>query len=345
MSILSQMEPFNHEQVIFHRDSATGLRAIVAIHSTALGPALGGLRWQPYASEDAALRDVMRLAIGMTMKSAVAGLDVGGGKAVVIGDPAAKTAEQLEAFGRFVESLGGRYITTTDVGTTTAEMDVVAKSTRHVVGTSADLGGSGDTSKLTAVTVMNGLRATLQVAYGDESLRGRRVVVVGVGKVGARLARQAAEAGALVRVADVRRDASEALAKAIGAKVLDPRTAYEEECDVLSPNALGEVLTPESIRSLRCRVICGAANNQLRDDPADAKLLEERGILYAPDYVVNCGGVISAAVQATGMPAARAAQLAAQVYDTTLAVLRLAEAQRITPADAAALFVRRRLDG
>lgn len=344
MSVLSQMEPFRHEQVIFHYDAATGLRAIVAIHSTALGPALGGARWQPYATEDEALVDVLRLSIGMTEKSAVAGLDVGGGKAVVIGDPDHKTPEQLEAFGRFVESLGGRYITTTDVGTTMAEMDIVARSTQHVVGTSADIGGSGDTSVLTAVTVMHGMRAALRVAFGDESLRNRRVVVVGAGKVGARLARQAAEAGARVSVADVRGDVSEALAKAIGAEVLDPLTAYQAECDVLSPNALGGVFTAETIPTLRCRVICGAANNQLLHDPVDAALLAERGIVYAPDYVVNCGGVISAAVQASGISEAEAETLAARVYDTTLAVLRLADEQGITPAEAAAVFVQRRLD-
>jgi glutamate dehydrogenase/leucine dehydrogenase len=345
MSILSQMETAGHEQVIFHYDAASGLRAIVAIHSTALGPALGGARWQPYASEEDALFDVLRLSIGMTEKSAVAGLDVGGGKAVVIGDPAHKSAAQLEAFGRFIDSLGGRYITTTDVGTTTAEMDVIAGITPHVVGTSAGMGGSGDTSVLTAVTVMHGMRAALQVAFGDESLQDRRVVVVGTGKVGARVAQQAVEAGAQVAVADVRGDASEALARAIGAEVLDPLTAYQEECDVLSPNALGAIFTAESIPTLRCRVICGAANNQLLNDPADAMLLMERGIIYAPDYVVNCGGVISAAVQVSGISEAQTETLAARVYDTTLAVLRQANEQGITSAEAAAMLVRQRLAG
>ena len=344
MSVLDQMETSSHEQVIFHYDEASGLRAIVAIHSTALGPALGGARWLPYATEAEALVDVLRLSIGMTEKSAVAGLDLGGGKAVVIGDPAHKTAEQLAAFGRFIDSLGGRYITTTDVGTTTAEMDGIARITPHVVGTSATMGGSGDTSVLTAVTVMHGMRAALQVAFGDESLRDRRVVVVGAGKVGARVARQASEAGARVSVADVRYDASEALAKSIGATVLDPETAYQAACDVLSPNALGSVFSAESIPTLRCRVICGAANNQLLNDPADATLLAERGIVYAPDYVVNCGGVISAAVQASGMSEGQAERLAARVYDTTIDVLRIAEAQNITPAEAAAILVQRRLN-
>ncbi len=344
MSILSQMETASHEQVIFHYDAASGLRAIVAIHSTALGPALGGARWQPYPSEAEALFDVLRLSIGMTEKSAVAGLDVGGGKAVVIGDPAHKSAAQIEAFGRFIDSLGGRYITTTDVGTTTAEMDVIAGITQHVVGTSADMGGSGDTSVLTAVTVMHGMRAALQVAFGYESLQDRRVVVVGAGKVGARVARQAKEAGARVGVADVRGNASEALARAIGAEVLDPQTAYQEECDVLSPNALGAIFTTESIPTLRCRIICGAANNQLLNDPADAMLLMERGIIYAPDYVVNCGGVISAAVQVSGISEAQTETLAARVYDTTLAVLRQANEQGITSAEAAAMLVRQRLN-
>ena len=345
MDIFAAMDGLGHEEVVFHRDTATGVRMIVAVHSSALGPALGGTRWRPYASEAEALEDVLRLSSAMTAKSAAAGLPFGGGKAAVIGDPAAKTPEQLRAYGRFIDSLNGRYITTTDVGTTTAEIDQIANETRFVVGTSPEQGGSGDTSVLTAVTIMNGMRAAMRVAFDDESFAGKRIAVVGVGKVGSRVARQIAEQGAELILSDIRTDAAETLAKELGATTTALDGAYQTECDILSPNALGGILTPETIPTLRCRVVCGGANNQLAHDPADAQLLKERGIVYAPDYVINSGGVISVAVEFEGFDTARADQLADAVYDTTLRVLRSAESDGISTAEAAARLVQERLAG
>ncbi|MBM3139678.1 MAG: Glu/Leu/Phe/Val dehydrogenase [Chloroflexi bacterium] len=343
MAVFDQMAAMGHEEVIFHSDPASGLRAIVAIHSTALGPALGGARWHPYATEEEALEDVLRLASAMTAKAAVAGIDLGGGKAAVIGDPAAKTDAQIRAYARFVDGLGGRYITTTDVGTTTRDMDRIREETRYVVGLSAERGGGGDTSILTAQTVVAGMRAAMRFALGDESFRGRHVVVSGVGKVGARVARQAVAEGARVTVSDVRADAVRALAAEIRAEVVAPERAHAVECDVFSPNALGKVLTRRTILQLRCRVVCGGANNQLEEDPASASALAARGIVYAPDYVVNCGGLINAGVEWEGYDASRAHALADRVYDTTLDVLEEAQRRGISTAEAAALRVERRL--
>lgn len=343
MDVFAGMDERDHEEVIFHRDAAVGLRVIVAIHSTVLGPALGGTRWRPYASEAEALQDVLRLSSAMTSKSAAAGLPFGGGKAAVIGDPAAKTPAQLRAYGRFIESLNGRYVTTTDVGTTTTEIDVVADETRFVVGTSSARGGSGDTSVLTAVTILSGMRAAMRVAFDEESFEGKRVVVVGVGKVGGRVARHLAERGATLVLSDIRTAAAEQLAAELGATTIALARAYTAECDILSPNALGGALSPETIPALRCRVVCGGANNQLANDPADAMLLKERGIVYTPDYVVNSGGVINVAVELEGYDAARANRLGEAVYDTTLRVLRAAEADGTSTAEAAARLVQERL--
>ena len=332
-----------HEEVLYHHDAASGLRAIIAVHSTALGPSLGGTRWYPYADAEAALRDALRLSTAMTAKAAVAGLDLGGGKATVIGDPAERTPAQLAAYARAIERLEGRYITTTDVGTTTADLDALSELTSYVTGASREHGGSGDTSELTAETVMLGMRAALRVAFGDEALAGRRVVVVGVGKVGGRVARAAAAGGASVAVADVWREGAERLAAEIGADLLDVDAAYAEPCDVLSPNALGGVLNEDSIPALRCRVVCGAANNQLLRDPDDAALLAERGILYTPDYVVSAGGLINVAVERDGYDEGRARAIAARVYQTTLDVFETAQRLGISTAEAALHLVEERI--
>ncbi len=343
MAVFERIASTGHEQVVFASDPASGLRAIIAVHSTLLGPALGGTRWHPYPSEDAALDDVLRLSAAMTAKSAVAGLDFGGGKAVVIGDPALKSEAQLRAYARAVDALGGHYLTTTDVGTTTAEMERLREHTRYVVGLSPEHGGGGDTSLLTAETVISGMRAAMRVAFDDESFDGRHVVVIGTGKVGAQVARHAAQGGARVTVADVRADAARALADEIGAEVAPVEGAYTIACDVLSPNALGSVLTRATIPELRCRVVCGGANNQLEEDPDGARLLAQHHVVYAPDYVVNCGGVISAAVEWGGYDEARARALADRVYDTTLAILREAAQAGMSTAEAAARHVARRL--
>ena len=329
-------EPY--EQVAHWRDDKVGLEAICAIHSTARGAAIGGTRWRPYADFDAALEDVLRLAEAMTLKSSVARLPFGGGKAVVIGDPAHKTEAQLRSYAEFVNRFEGRYLTTTDVGTTTSEVDQLAQWTTHIVGASSELGGSGDTSALTAVTVLSGIRATLEALDGDPSPAGRTVVVVGVGKVGAKVARSLAEDGAQVLVADIRAIAAAALAAEIGARTLSVDEAYVTPCDLLSPNALGGVFDTQSISALQCGAICGGANNQLARDPEDAALIAERGILYAPDYVVNSGGVISVAQDVAGWSADQALEHAEGVFETTREIFAMAERRRITTAEAARDF-------
>lgn len=335
MTRIERVPAPEHEQVLVWRDPHADLHAIAAIHSTARGPAVGGTRWQPYPDADAALRDALRLASAMTKKAAVADLQLGGGKAVVIGDHTAKTDGQLRSYAEFLNEIGGRFITTTDVGTTTAEIDQLHDSTPHVVGLSAELGGGGDTSALTATTVLAGMRATFEALDGNGDFAGREIVVIGLGKVGAKVASRLAEAGAQLRVADIRADAAAQLANQIGAQAIPLADALSAPCDLLSPNALGGILSAESIPTLRCRAICGAANNQLARDPQDAELLAQRGILYAPDYVVNSGGLISVAGELFDWTSQTAQEHAEQVYATTCEIFRNAEAESITPTAAA----------
>ncbi|MYA00572.1 MAG: Glu/Leu/Phe/Val dehydrogenase [Chloroflexi bacterium] len=327
-----------YEEVALWCDQDVGIEAICAIHSTALGPAIGGTRWQPYADRDAAFADVLRLSEAMTLKSSAARLPFGGGKAVVIGDPAHKTEAQLRSYAEFVNEFEGRYLTTTDVGTTTEEIDQLSQWTPHIVGTSPTLGGSGDTSALTAVTVLNGIYATLDALDGDPDPAGKTIVVVGVGKVGSRVARSLAEDGARVLVADIRAIAAAALAVEIGANTISVDEAFVVPCDVLSPNALGGVFGEETTPALQCRAICGGANNQLVRDPDDAASIAERGILYAPDYVVNSGGVISVAQDVAGWSYARAVEHAEGVFETTRQIFELADRREITTAEAAREF-------
>ena len=339
MTRIERIERPGFEDVLVWRDENTPLTAIVAIHSTALGPAVGGTRWQPYASFDDALNDALRLSEAMTKKAAAASLAFGGGKAVVIGDQNAKSIDQLRSYARFLNQIEGRFVTTTDVGTTTRELDQLRAWARHVAGLSAMLGGAGDTSGLTATTVLGGMRATFEALDGDDAaggdLAGRRIVVIGVGKVGSKVARRLAVAGAQLTIADIRADAAAELAAELGAIAAPLDEAWTLPCDLLSPNALGGVFSAETIPTLRCRAICGAANNQLAREPQDAELLAERGILFAPDYVVNSGGLISVAGELSGWSPARSEQHAERVYEVTRRLFRDAAAVGITPMLAA----------
>jgi valine dehydrogenase (NAD+) len=325
------------EEVVFLHDPPTGLRAIVAVHSTVLGPALGGTRCYPFATDDDALSDVLRLSRAMTYKASAAGLDLGGGKAVIIGDPrTVKTQALLHTYGRFIEDLGGRYITAEDVGTTLADIDVIRRETRHAGGASQSLGGSGDPSILTAFGLFAGMRAAAQEAWGDPSLAGKRVAIQGVGKVGSGLARHLLEAGASVVVADVDATAATRLAEELGVDVADPDAILATECDVVSPCALGGALNDRTIPDLRCRVVCGAANNQL-ERPDHAAAVAARGIVYAPDYVVNAGGIINISEEFVpgGYEPERARRSVARIEETLTTVFRLAREQNLTPAAAA----------
>jgi leucine dehydrogenase len=281
-----------HEQVVICHEPEAGLRALIAVHDTTLGPALGGIRMWTYDSDEAAMTDVLRLSRGMTYKNSAAGLPLGGGKTVVIGDPRTQKSELLfRALGRFVESLGGRYLAAEDVGTSTADAEIVARETSHITGLPVEKGGSGDPSPMTAWGVFCGMRAAIEEAGIGESFEGVRVTVQGAGHVGGDVVRHLLAAGARVTVADLYPDRIEPLV-ALGAEAGDRRTVHAVECDVYAPCALGAVIRPETVTELRCRVIAGAANNQLLDDSmGDA--LHSRGILYAPDFVINAGGVIN----------------------------------------------------
>jgi leucine dehydrogenase len=340
---LAAMAEGGHEELVFWRDRVTGLRAIVAIHDTTLGPALGGTRMYPYPSEAAAVEDVLRLARAMTLKSAAAGLDVGGGKAVIIGDPARDKSEALfRAYGRMLESLGGRYITTTDVGTATADLDIIRRETRFVAGTSPALGGSGDTSILTGLTVYLGMRAAAYEAFGRDDLGKRTVLVQGAGKVGWQLMKRLRAENAVLIVCDVDAARARRAGEEFNARVIDPEAVWDTPCDILSPNALGAVLTKDTIPRLRCRVVCGGANNQLAEEH-DAVLLQQRDILYAPDFIVNCGGVINAAEELHGYSEERATARAQQVYETTRRVFAIARAKGITTEEAAVHYAEDRI--
>ncbi len=334
-----------HEQVVFCNDPATGLRAVVAIHSTALGPALGGTRFHPYPSTGAAVHDALDLARGMTYKAALAGLDLGGGKAVILGDPATLRSEALlRAYGRFVQSLGGRYWTAPDAGTTADDMDQIARECSFVVGRTAAHGGSGDPSPITAYGVFQGMRAAARATWGEPSLAGRTVGVAGVGKVGRRLVDHLVEDGATVVVTDVAPAAVSAVREAHPEvrSVASTEELVASALDVYAPCALGGALTDDVVEALQARVVCGSANNQLAH-PGVEKALAERGILYAPDYLVNAGGLLQVADERDGHPGDRAHQRAGDIYDTTLEVFGLADAEGVPPAVAADRLAERRI--
>ena len=334
-----------HEQVVFCHDPASGLRAIIALHSTALGPGLGGTRFYPYASTDEALRDVLNLSRGMTYKNALAGLDLGGGKAVIIGDPAtAKTEQLLRAYGRFVQSLNGRYLTACDVGTYSEDMDHIARECDYVTGRTVAHGGAGDSSVLTAYGVFQGMRASAEATWGEPTLAGRVVGIAGVGKVGRHLVRHLTEDGAEVVVTDVNAEAVLRVREEHPATrvVTSTEALLAERLDVYSPNALGGALTDDVVEALSARIVCGGANNQLAH-PGVEKRLEERGILYAPDYCVNSGGVIQVADELEGFSFERAQQRASGIFETTRRVFELAKSDGVPPAIAADRLAERRM--
>lgn len=335
-----------HEQVVFRHDAETGLRAIVALHSTALGPGLGGTRFHPYADTGSALRDVLALSRGMTYKAALAGLPLGGGKAVILGDPRLdKTPELLRAYGRLLESLGGRYVTACDVGTFPADMDVIATETSHVTGRTEAQGGAGDSSVLTAYGVWQGMRAAAEVTWGTSTLAGRRVGVSGVGKVGRLLAGHLVADGAEVVVTDVSPDAVDRVRQEHPevTAVMSTAELVELPLDVYAPCALGGALDDTVVGALQARIVCGGANNQLAR-PGIEDVLEARGILYAPDYCVNAGGLIQVEDERHGYDAARARQRASGIHATTRAVFEDARRDGVPPSVAADRIARRRLE-
>ncbi len=342
MEVFQLMEKYGHEQVVFNYDKVSGLKAIIGIHDTTLGPALGGTRMWPYKTEEEALVDVLRLSRGMTYKNSAMGLNIGGGKAVIIGDPKRDKSEELfRAFGRFVESLGGRYITAEDVGTTTEDMDIIRAETSHVCGLA---GVSGNPSPVTAFGVFRAMTACIKTAFGSDDFAGRSVAIQGVGTVGFALLQRLLEAGAKVVVTDID---SEKARKAVelGAQAVPPDAIYDTDCDVFAPCALGASINDDTVPRLKVRIVCGAANNQLLEQK-HGKDLADKGILYAPDFVANGGGVINVASEVLGGGYDREKALArvSKIYDVLLKVFELAEKNGVDTAKAADMYAEARLE-
>jgi leucine dehydrogenase len=324
MPVFSHAEFDDHEQVVYCDDAAAGLRAIIAIHDTTLGPALGGCRMWLYPDEEAALNDVLRLSRGMTYKAAIADLALGGGKAVILADARRdKTEALLRAFGRAVERLGGRYITAEDVGTTVADMDIVGQVTRHVSGTT---GGAGNPAPSTAHGVFIGMRAAAAHVFGSDDLAGRRIAIQGLGGVGHALCRYLSETGARLVVTDVNAGAVERAVKEFRAEPVAPDAIYDVEADIFAPCALGGVIDDATLPRLEAPIVAGSANNQLAEDRHGQALLE-RGILYAPDYVINAGGLIDVARPIMGMDIEAARVKLRKIYDALLDIFRRSAAE------------------
>ena len=300
MDIFEYMGRYAYEQLVFCHDEASGLRAIICIHDTTLGPALGGTRMWNYASEKEAIEDVLRLGRGMTYKAAAAGLNLGGGKAVIIGDPHKEKSEALfRAFGRYVESLNGRYITAEDVGISVEDMDIVRLETSHVTGVGSVEGSSGDPSPVTAFGVWQGMKACAKAVWGSDMLKGRRIAVQGLGHVGYHLAKHLYEEGANLIVTDIQQENVERVVKEMGAKAVSAEEIYGVECDIYAPAALGAVVNDETLSQFQCKIIAGPANNQLKE-ARHGDALHQKGILYAPDYIINAGGLINVADELNG---------------------------------------------
>lgn len=339
------MEEYGHEQVIFFQHQATGLKSIVAIHDTTAGPALGGCRMRPYESEQEMLFDVLRLSRGMTYKCAIADVDNGGGKCVIWGDPSTdKTPEMFRTLGRFVDGLGGRFFTGTDVGTYPQDFVHAKRETSYIVGVPIEYGGSGDSSVPTAYGVIQGIRATAMKLWGTTNLAGRRFAIQGLGKVGAKVAVSLAEEGAQVIATDVvHANIDKALRTVPNLEIVGADEIFAVDCDMLIPCALGAILNDHTIPKLRCKAIVGSANNQLLDEEKHGNLLKKLGILYAPDYLVNAGGLIQVADELMGSNPERVLSKTTSIYDILLTVYKVAEEQDIPTSIAANHVVEDRL--
>lgn len=334
MQLFETLQGLGHEQVVLCSDATTGLRAIVAIHDTSLGPALGGTRMWQYATDDDAVVDALRLSRGMTYKAAVSGVNLGGGKAVIIGNPHEQKSEALfRAYGRFVETLRGRYITAEDVGTSVRDMEWIRMETKYVTGVGGN-GGSGDPSPVTALGVYSGMKAAAKVAYGSDSLAGKTVVVQGAGNVASYLVESLVKDGARVLVSDIYDEKARTLAARTGATVIRPDDVFTTPCDIFSPNALGAILDDTTIPMLTCSVVAGGANNQLKDEKVHAEALRARGILYAPDYVINAGGLMNVASEVEGYNRDRVMRQAEGIYDITMNILKTASERNILTIEA-----------
>ena len=347
MNVLEYMERYGHEQLSVYSDTGAGLRAFISIHDTTLGPALGGVRVWSYATEDEAVMDALRLGRAMTYKSAAAGLPFGGGKGVIMADPRKdKTEALMRAFGRFVDTLGGRYLTTEDVGMSLLDLEWIAQETEHVTGLPRSRGGSGETSEMTGWGVYQGMRACAKEVWGNESLSGKTIALQGFGHTATFLTNHLLEKEEGIRfvVADINETTTRQAREWVGAEIVTPDNIYDVECDIFSPCALGGVLNSETIPRLKCQIVCGSANNQLLTDE-DGGALQKRDILYAPDYIVNAGGVINISFEVGASYSEEAAtEKTARIYNTMEQVISTAKSQKITTAQAANRLAEQRIE-
>lgn len=333
-----------HEQVVFCQDAETGLKAIIGIHSTVLGPALGGTRMWNYDNEADAIRDVLRLSRGMTYKASISGLNLGGGKAVIIGDSREhKTDALMRRFGQFVNSLSGRYITAEDVGINTHDMEMVKMETDHVTGIPVSMGGSGDPSPVTAYGVFMGMKAAAKYQFGTDNLEGKKVLVQGVGHVGETLVKYLSESGAQVMINDIHEDVLERISNQYGATIVR-ENIYQQDMDIYAPCALGATVNDETLAQLSCKVIAGAANNQLADEVRHGNMCKDKGIVYAPDFLINAGGLINVYSEIAKYDSAEAFKRTENIFNTTLDLLNLAEEKNITTHQAALQMAEERVE-
>lgn len=343
--VIGQMGLHNHEQILFCNDNATGLRAIIAIHNTVLGPSLGGTRMWNYRNELEALNDVLRLSRGMTYKSSVAGLNLGGGKAVIIGDPRKiKNEALLRRFGKFVDSLGGKYITAEDVAMTSRDMETIHMETEYVSGLPENMGGSGDPSPVTAYGVYVSMKASAKEVWGNDSLAGKKVLVQGIGHVGEVLVEHLTKEGAKVFINDINEERLKLVAAAYKAEVVSADVMFDLDIDIYAPCALGATVNEDTLGRLKCKIICGAANNQLADEKIHGEAVAKQGILYAPDYVVNAGGIINVYYELEGYNRERAMAHAEKIYATTYNIFQMAKADDIPTYMAANRLAEQRIE-
>jgi leucine dehydrogenase len=346
MKIFDSISKYGHEQIVLCHEAATGLRAVIAIHNTILGPALGGCRMWPFESEEEAISDAMRLSRGMTYKNAAAGLNLGGGKAVIIGDPNKDKCEALfRAFGRFVQSLGGRYITAEDVGTSVEDMEYIKMETDFVSGLPEQFGGSGDPSPFTALGTFEGIKASVKYRLDRDDLKGVRVAVQGVGHVGYYLCEMLHEAGAELVVTDIFEDKVDKVVTDFGAEAVEGDNIYSIDAEVFAPCALGAIVNDDSIARMKFKVIAGGANNQLLDEETHGKKLRQKNILYAPDYLINSGGVINVFFEVINeYSRERVTKKAKNIYNILMEVYQIADKENITTVEAASRLAEKRLN-
>lgn len=344
--VIGQMLENNHEQIVFCNDNASGLKAIIAIHNTVLGPSLGGTRMWNYTNEMEAITDVLRLSRGMTYKSSVAGLNLGGGKAVIIGDAKKiKNEALLRRFGKFVNSLGGKYITAEDVSMNSRDMEIIHMETEYVSGLPESMGGSGDPSPVTAYGVYVSMKASAKEVYGNDSLERKKILLQGLGNVGMHLAESLSKENAEIFVYDISAERTKLAVEKYNCKAInDPATMYDLDIDIYAPCALGATLNDESLSKLKCSIICGAANNQLANEIKHGNMVKEKGILYAPDFVVNAGGIINVYYELDGYNKDRAMKHAEAIYQTTWNILQTAKTENIPTYIAANRIAEQRIE-